>query len=1333
MPARTFVGSALGIAMILLCFAQAALALNSTDLATVPLATTSSPGPANILFVIDDSGSMDFEFMTPQDYGTWNGDVDDEANVYIFDNPGDNTYSRNDLNDIGHEMRWKSQWSAYNKMYYDPDVTYDPWPRAKEIANSYSWADNLTTADAVASNARSHPMEDDDTLDLTATFYHFSSGNATIVDNTDTNTSYYERFPDTSSTYWYSSQNDAPDYFYGSDYDEGKLYESDDVRARWTPDLPLSGDYTVYVSWPGETDNNATVNYIVDHATGTYNASGYNHVDSSGDYSASGDWLELGTFQFDSGQNGYVELQGVSHADGTSEFSVDAVKFVKTSGTGVTDLDIPRAHYYVWSETAGAPYLVLMDSGDSQIEYYKALGSSVDKAMDNNDDEILYLVPDSNPPADVETSRSFSQELQNFANWYTYYRRRELTATAAVGKVIHRMRGVQIGLTTIHDRMNQPVLEVEANGNDYTDDLLSTLYDSSGSGGTPLRDALEDAGQYYHCDDSNDGGIGSCPYASEADGGGCQQAFTVALTDGYYNGGDPGVGDTDGDYMTSFQDSAGHYLYADDDASETLADVALKYYEQDLSSSLPDSLPSNSENVPTHHDPAFWQHMVTYGVSFGVTGTLDPKSHTLDVNATNPDYPDWPQPNSGDSTTIDDLWHASVNGRGKFLSAANPEELITNMLAIMTNIESRLGSASSVSVNGDQLYEEVDDDIRLYQAKYSSNRWVGDVKSHRVDETTGAVNATAEWSAANQLDTNKTWSNRIFATYNGTSGVPFAWSSLNTVQKSYLSDNATMLDFLKGDDTYEGSAYRDRKSLLGDIVHSSPVFHDGLIYAGANDGALHVFNATSGQEEFAYVPGLVFPKLAELAKTDYTHHFYVDLTPEIRSGKHILDSDNGTETMLVGGLRRGGKGYYALDVTNASNVATQSDLASRVQWEYSNATDLGYTFSTPHLVRSNDPSHEWVIIFGNGYSSQNGQSELFILDTDGNLLKAFKTGVGSSSDKNGMATPVPIDVNNDKKVDYVYAGDLEGNLWKFDLTNSTSSNWEFAYQDTSGNPEPLFQARGPAGNPQPITAKPDVMRHCEKHGYMVVFGTGRYLGTADKQSNATQTIYGIWDYGDDADDQEYLGSFNRSSTPQLSNQPNTVSLLQQTQIDWRLSAHGDYLRTLSDNIPDWSTRSDPDGVGAGQPDPDAHAGWYFDLPKNKERVANEALIREGKAVVISHIPKDDPCAAGGNSIVHEISACDGGRLASAQFDVNNDGKIDHNDMIQVDIDGDGSMENVAPSGRQYQGKLQPPAVLGLSGDSGGSTEAKYFSSSTGTINVLIEKGVTMGVTYWKEM
>jgi type IV pilus assembly protein PilY1 len=327
-------------------------------------------------------------------------------------------------------------------------------------------------------------------------------------------------------------------------------------------------------------------------------------------------------------------------------------------------------------------------------------------------------------------------------------------AKYAIAQVIDKLQGVRVGILGINGTILVPLkpLGVWKDGvyYDQRDVLLSELYAYDSDGGTPLREGLNDVGKYYkensewlkHYDGGKTKGDAP-PYDSEADGGACQQSFTIVMTDGYYSRSinDLGADNADGDNNTVWD--GGVY---EDSLEETLADVAMYYYENDLNTSLPDLLNDPSLLKPNAIDTARHQHMVTFGVAFGVTGNLQPEDYDdgmLCINSANCNLgqpPDWPGSIGVRSKeTIDDLYHATVNGRGQFLTARDPRELADSMLALMDNILSRLGSAASVSINGDSLYSMVSEDVVMFQASYKTNDWSGDVKAYAVDSITGLL------------------------------------------------------------------------------------------------------------------------------------------------------------------------------------------------------------------------------------------------------------------------------------------------------------------------------------------------------------------------------------------------------------------------------------------------------------------------------------------------------------------------------------------------------------------------------------------------------------------
>ncbi|MBW2285799.1 MAG: PQQ-binding-like beta-propeller repeat protein, partial [Deltaproteobacteria bacterium] len=765
-------------------------------------------------------------------------------------------------------------------------------------------------------------------------------------------------------------------------------------------------------------------------------------------------------------------------------------------------------------------------------------------------------------------------------------------------------------------------------GADETDGLLEALYGDrkrSSQTGTPLRAALQRAGQYFHQDDgiSLDGGTeNDSPYAPPSEGGACQKAVAVVVTDGDWNGPAPDEGNADGNDGKPYADQH----------KGTLADMAMVYYENDLSSALDQKVSADSWDEAAH------QHMTTYTLSLGGPGRIGPFAlngngvddmdepgtwrYSEDPGFQDPDAPapSWPDPSLGRPEKIDDLFHAAVNGRGLFLSGSDPRQLNRRLSALVENIAPKKGSAASAVLSGETMSEGA----RFYEATFDSDDWSGELTAFPLDPETGGLvppgdgerfKAMGGWEASEQLKAESR--DRRIVTYDGVSGgIPFRWSALTDFQKTALCPGwetdtedlalgEKIVSHLRGG-TVDG--FRKRTGTLGDFVHSAPVFvsggpgGEGTVYAGGNDGMLHAFNAETGEERFAYVPGLLFhmtsdrfemtdpvSRLRELTMPDYTHRFYVDLTPtaaQVYTGRDISAWDfsdpeddaptEGLRTVLIGGLGKGGRGYYALDVTTADSVSDEQGAAELVLWEYPGAEayegaaaaddDLGLSFSRALIVKSNwlksdeaEAEYQWVVIFGNGYESPGGQALLFVLDLEGRLVRKIRTDPAQSPG-NGLSTPSVVDVNNDNRADYVYAGDMLGNLWKFDLTADDPAGWDTAFYD-GGVPMPLFKASfaesGGKTRPQPITTQPDVMYHCSGQGYMVVFGTGRFLGDADLNDTGVQTVYGIWDYGDDTDDREYPGALVNRGTGALSG-PGGLRLLRQEEIDWRATG-GDRL------------------------------------------------------------------------------------------------------------------------------------------------------------------------------
>ncbi|MGH8818653.1 MAG: pilus assembly protein, partial [Achromobacter pestifer] len=583
-----------------------------------------------------------------------------------------------------------------------------------------------------------------------------------------------------------------------------------------------------------------------------------------------------------------------------------------------------------------------------------------------------------------------------------------------------------------------------------------------------------------------------------------------------------------------------NWPYAASD-SDTLADVAMKYWKNDLRSNLINNVPT------TDDDPGFWQHMVTFGISIGLSGTRGWTSVEEAKNATS--NRSWPTPSNDSPNNIDDLLHAAVNGHGQFVAASSPEAFSAGLSKALAAISQRTSSFSNVATNSTSLSTGA----KVFSASYTSGTWVGALKAYPVSRS--GVSTTPSWTATTlAFNTRK---NKVF-TYNGTAGAAFPTTpQRNQLDRSsvgpvdYPVTGAKNADYIVGDQSGEGSAtgkLRVRSTVLGDVVNSSPAYvpDTDTVYVGANDGMLHAFDADDGKELFAYVPGIIdFTKLAKLSRGDYDHAFFVD-GPVVVTSKAAWNS---SRNILVGSLGRGGKGLYALNVTNPGSFNTGA-----VMWE-KNDGNLGNILGAPILAQVRGSSNG-AVIAGNGPNSATDRAFLVVRNlSNGGVIREIPT---DSTIGNGLSAPIGVYAADGVTVIYAYAGDMQGNVWKFDMTNASPSAWTATK---------IFHAEKTAGTPQPITSGLAVAVDPATRKRWIFFGTGSYLSTADADDKtaSAQSMYGFIDDG---------GSYNRSN---LTPRSVTVS--------------GDYRYF--------------DSKAAL---PSTSKGWYVDLPGNGERIVQNAQI-----------------------------------------------------------------------------------------------------------------------------
>ncbi|MDM4767711.1 PilC/PilY family type IV pilus protein [Pelomonas sp. SE-A7] len=688
-------------------------------------------------------------------------------------------------------------------------------------------------------------------------------------------------------------------------------------------------------------------------------------------------------------------------------------------------------------------------------------------------------------------------------------------------------------------------------------------------------------------------------------------------------------------------------------STDSLADVAMYYYKSDLRDSalgnctgaLGTSICEN--NVKSlGEDTATWQHMSTYTLGLGVNGLLTYKAdydtaETGDYKEIKGGNKNWPTPSSDAIANIDDLWHAAVNGRGRYFSATDPTTLAASLSAALNSIKAVLGASSAAATS---TLQPVEGDNGVFIAQFMSSEWTGDLKAYSMNVKTGAVPTTdaagndiSTWSASTQLTAAYERKIYYFKGATGNTGTlrEFTYANLtadamngyfdNACSKSpsltqctgagaallsSLNSGANMVSFLRGQ---AQTQYRVRNKILGDIVNSSPVYvgkpgfsytensyatfkssnasRAVTLYVGANDGMLHAFDATNGNERWAYMPRLVMDKVYRLGDSFYEskHLYTVDATPVVGD----IYVGGAWKTILVGGLNSGGSGYYAIDVTNpASPVAL---------WEFTDANQ-GLSYGNPIITKLK--SGKWVVAFTSGYNNADGTGHLFVVDAaTGEKLKDISTGVGTAANPSGLGKlNAWVDADTDNTALRYYAGDLYGNIWRFDVDGLLEpKNSAFKLGQAIKNEIP-----------QPITTAPQIAEieaNGGKHA-VVYFGTGRYLGKTDVTNADVQSIYAVKDA---------LGSVS------LGDLRKDGQLVQQEIVDPDAT-----LRKVKDTNPvDWSSKN----------------GWYLDLPSTRERINVDMQLAFNMLTAAGNIPgntaTDCDKAQDGTSYIYQLNVISG--------------------------------------------------------------------------------------------
>lgn len=605
----------------------------------------------------------------------------------------------------------------------------------------------------------------------------------------------------------------------------------------------------------------------------------------------------------------------------------------------------------------------------------------------------------------------------------------------------------------------------------------------------------------------------------------------------------------------------------------------------------------------------------------------------------------------------------------------------------------------------------------IYQGTFDAGDWSGDLVAMPVSVNASNVvslSATPTWKADTQLlamPTPATSRNIVVGNVGATpqvspAGLNFTWATIGTDHQTALNKvtpasavdalGQDRLNYIRGDRSNEvsaGGTFRTRAHLLGDIVNSG-VAHSGTpsqsilgsstyatfyaanvsrtpaVFVGANDGMLHAFNATNGNELFGYIPSWLVAKLPALVNPTYatSHQSYVDGTPAVAEAEVDVSGTPTWKTVLVGGTGGGGQGVFALDVTNPASFS-----ASNVMWEFTNADDqdMGYVVGKPQILKMRtsafgaSATYKWFAVVASGVNNYttavggnygSGYPALFLLDL-GKPAGTAWTSTGSTPNYYKISLPVngnltyltgstPLTATTPTglinfaarlgavgEVKTMYMGDLHGQVWKLDFSLLGTADWTLGKLSTfnkgtvaAPDPYPLYTAKDSSGNRQPITMGPMVASAPLPDTSYVLFGTGKYLEVGDKTSTATQSFYMVYDNAGHSGDTLISPAVRESAVSsrlRLKQGTATVATGLVTVPSF----------TLGRAVTDVNTET-------------LRSGWYFDFPVSKERAIFSPKLFGDDIRFASLIPSatvvSGSCSAASGSSNNYILSISGG-------------------------------------------------------------------------------------------
>jgi type IV pilus assembly protein PilY1 len=931
-------------------------------------------------------------------------------------------------------------------------------------------------------------------------------------------------------------------------------------------------------------------------------------------------------------------------------------------------------------------------------------------------------------------SCSLAEERQNYANWKKYHSNRLDLVKTGLGYAFRNIgSSLRLGWSTINALEEGTLASgVSLFDQAHKDAFYTWLYAQQNPGNTPNRLALKAVGEYYSRVD-NFGPWATTPTPSSISTtltisasspndtlamrqahASCRRSYGMLVTDGYYNDDSTTVGVGDFDYSTSIPTITGTSAlgasltftyngrtkpYAQEQAN-TFADVAMKFWASDLRPDLPnrvkvipDKVTPVTGAITRKGNESFWQNMSFYAVGLGIYGTLPPTTTTLASLSLSSGGTAWPTVAGSGETAVDDMWHATINGRGQMLSAKNADELSDSIEAMLADINKQASSQAGVAISTANLTIGT----RKYTPRYETGSWTGNVVARNLDPNTGTEISTA-WQVVGTSSTGGTtvtYSNNIpshttrtIVTWTGSSAEAFTNTTAVTNNMT-APVTANLIDYLRGDQSNEGdnglALYRPREVLLGDIVNSTPVFvkgevdmkydtlpstvpgtatyrsffdtkaarTEGAVFVGSNDGMLHAFRENTGAEVFAYIPQAVLPNLHRLASKNYTHRYFVD-GPIVETDAYF-STPGVWKNLILGTTGAGAKAVFALDVTNPVNMD-----ATKVLWEISstsnaNFSELGHVLSD--VTSGITENGTWVTVFGNGYDSTSGLARLYVINMlTGAYIKHIDVGTVGG---NGLGA-VRLVRNDKQQIVGAYAGDLKGKMWKFDLTGS-SGNWQAGLNGTA-----LYDA----GTTKPITAAPAVIPNPGVlGGNIIAFATGKLFENTDISSTATQSVYGVLDTVP-------FGSATYATTTAV-----LTSLVQQTIVSSGTASRtvtSTDLTTSVQAVSFYTVSQNPVTLSA------SIRGWYIDLPNDGQRTVYPIDKLSNRYIGVDTISpltvtSRDPCTQGAQGVgwLYFMDGLTGGGPNEAIIDTNGDGQVNSADSISSGISTTADGRNIS--------------------------------------------------------